>query len=349
MFAQFPFLPEQASGISAEVDHLFLFLFIVTAFFALLVASLVVFFGVRYRRTKKNSVASSHRRYDIPLEIAWTLIPTGLALVMFFWGAKVYVDMATPPGDALLVHITAKQWMWKAQHLGGQREINELHIPAGVPIRLSMTSEDVIHSFFVPAFRTKQDVIPGRYTTEWFTATKPGKYHLFCAEFCGAKHSGMIGYVYVMPRREYETWLRDGAPEGSLASLGEKVFHQYGCANCHYFNGHGRAPNLQGLYGSAVEIQDGGVVRADDAYLRESIVQPAAKIVYGHQNIMPTFATLLNEEQLVQLIEYIKSMGPQTGTEEPSSSGSLPKATGTVPGVGAPGSSSNATSPIKNR
>ncbi|MDQ6677032.1 MAG: cytochrome c oxidase subunit II [Acidobacteriota bacterium] len=349
MFSKFQLLPVQASSVGAEVDHLFLFLLLVTSFFALLIAGLVIFFGIRYRRSAKNPVATSHRPYDIPLEIAWTLIPTGLALVMFVWGAKVYVDMARPPNNALLVYVTAKQWMWKAQHLGGQREINELHIPVGVPVRLTMTSQDVIHSFFVPAFRTKQDVIPGRYTTEWFTATKAGKYHLFCAEFCGAKHSGMIGYIYAMPRREYEAWLTSGASEGSLASYGEKLFHQYGCANCHHFNGHGRGPNLQGVYGSAVEIQGGGVVRADDAYIRESIVQPAAKIVYGHADIMPSFAGLLNEEQLIQLIEYIKSIGPQAEMQEPSTSGSLPKPIGAGAGIGAPGSSSNATSPVKNR
>ncbi len=349
MFAQFPILPQQASNIAGEVDHLFLFIFLVTGFFALLIAGLVIFFGIRYRRTASNPAAASHRAYDIHLEIVWTVIPTGLALIMFVWGAKVYMDQARPPDDALQVYVVAKQWMWKAQHLGGQREINELHIPVGVPVRLTMTSQDVIHSFYVPAFRTKQDVLPGRYTTEWFTATKAGKYHLFCAEFCGAKHSGMIGYIYAMPRREYEAWLTHGAPEGSLASYGEKLFHQYGCANCHHFNRDGRGPDLRGLYGRAVEIEGGATVRADDAYIRESILNPGAKIVYGHQNIMPTFASLLNEEQLIELIEYIKAIGPATGTEEPSSSGSLPKSAGMDKAIGAPGTTGIATSPVKNR
>ncbi len=349
MSSRFAFLPEQASNIAGEVDHLFLFIFVITGFFALLVAGLVIFFGIRYRRTASNPKASSHRGYDIPLEIAWTVIPTGLALLMFVWGAKVYMDQARPPDDALQVYVTAKQWMWKTQHLGGQREINELHIPVGVPVRLTMTSQDVIHSFYIPAFRTKQDVLPGRYTTEWFTATKAGKYHLFCAEFCGAKHSGMIGYIYAMPRRDYEAWLTEGAAEGSLASYGEKLFHQYGCANCHHFDKQGRAPALTNLYGQSVEIQGGGTVRADDAYLRESILNPGAQIVYGYQNIMPVFSGLLNEEQVIQLIQYIKAIGPESGTAEPSSSGSMPKGAGADPAIGQPGATGNATSPVRNR
>ena len=204
--------------------------------------------------------------------------------------------------------------MWKVQHPEGQREINELHLPVGRPVKLTMTSQDVIHSFFVPAFRTKQDVLPGRYTTTWFEATKPGKYHLFCAEYCGTKHSGMIGYIYAMTPTDYQTWLTQGAPEGSLASQGEKYFHQYGCANCHHFDNQGRCPDLRNLYMRPVQISTGQTVTADDSYLRESILDPNAKIVYGfHANIMPNFNGQIPEEQVLALISYIKALGPQAG------------------------------------
>ncbi len=185
------------------------------------------------------------RRDIIPAEIAWTVIPFFIFMGMFAWGAKLYFDIERPPDNAITMYAVGKQWMWKIQHPEGQREINELHIPVGRPVKLTMISQDVIHSFFVPAFRTKQDVLPGRYTTTWFEATQPGKYHLFCAEYCGTKHSGMIGWVYAMSPRDYQTWLTQGAAEGSLASQGEKYFHQFGCANCHHFDGQGRAPNLR--------------------------------------------------------------------------------------------------------
>jgi cytochrome c oxidase subunit 2 len=260
---------------------------------------------------------------------------------MFAYGAKLYFDIERPPDNAITMYAVGKQWMWKVQHPEGQREINQLHIPVGQPIKLVMTSQDVIHSFYVPAFRTKQDVLPGRYTMTWFEAVKPGKYHLFCAEYCGAKHSGMIGYVYAMDRQDYERWLTEGAPEGSLASQGEKYFHQFGCANCHHFRDQGRCPNLLNLFGRRVQTADGGTVVADETYIRESILNPNAKVVAGFQpNVMPNFTGQLSEDQVLALIAYVKALGPAGGTQMPSSSGAAPRTSGSKPAISGPGATS---------
>jgi len=228
--------------------------------------------------------------------------------VIFVWGASVFVAMARPPDDTLNVYVVAKQWMWKFQHLDGQREINELHVPLGRPVKLIMTSEDVIHDLFVPAFRMKADVIPGRYTNIWFQSTKPGRYHLFCAEYCGTRHSGMIGEVVVMGPTEYQTWLSGGAPEGSLASTGAKLFQDLACNTCHRPDAQGRGPVLEGLFGKSVQLLSGETVTVDEAYVRESILTPAAKVAAGFQPIMPAFQGLVSEEQLLGLIEYVKSL-----------------------------------------
>jgi cytochrome c oxidase subunit 2 len=244
---------------------------------------------------------------------------------MFTWGASVFFRERRPPDNALPIYVVAKQWMWKLQHPEGQREINELHIPVGRPVKLTMTSEDVIHSFFVPAFRTKQDVVPGRYTTTWFTAIKPGKYHLFCAEYCGNNHSGMGGWIYVMEPQDYEAWLSGGTPGATLAENGQKLFENLACANCHKSDGTGRCPDLTGLFGKDVKLADGSTVKADEGYIRESILRPEAKIVAGYQPSMPTFQGLVTEEGVLQLIEYVKSLGPNPGA-------------GQAEGLAAPGS-----------
>jgi cytochrome c oxidase subunit 2 len=193
----------------------------------------------------------------------------------------------------------------------GRREINELHIPLGRPIKLTMTSEDVIHSFYVPSFRVKQDVVPGRYSTLWFQPTKTGRYHLFCAEYCGTKHSGMTGWIEVMAPRDYQAWLSGGATTGSLAENGQKLFEDLACGNCHKADGSGRCPTLVNLFGGTVALTGGATVTADEAYIRESILQPAAKVVAGYQPVMPTFQGLVTEEGVLQLVEYIKSLGPK--------------------------------------
>jgi cytochrome c oxidase subunit 2 len=231
--------------------------------------------------------------------------------VIFFWGARIYFDMSRPPDETLNVYVVGKQWMWKVQHADGQREINELHVPVGRAVKLIMTSEDVIHSFFVPAFRMKADVVPGRFTRLWFQATTPGRYHLFCAEYCGTRHHGMRGEIVVMDPSEYQTWLSGDAPEGSLASTGERLFADLACNTCHRPDSRGRGPVLQGLFGKTVQLQNGAVVTVDETYIRESILHPSAQITAGYQPIMPAFQGLVTEEQLLGLIEYVKSLAVQ--------------------------------------
>jgi cytochrome c oxidase subunit 2 len=301
--------PEQASSIAPEVDHLLYFLLAVAVFFSLAIFCSIFYFAIRYRRRSETELPRAIHG-GMALEILWSVIPLGLTMVMFTWGASIYFNESRPPDNALDVYVVGKQWMWKLEHLGGQREINELHIPVGRAVRLTMTSEDAIHSFFVPAFRTKQDAVPGRYTTTWFTPTKAGKYHLFCAEYCGTNHSRMGGWVYVMEPRDYEAWLSGGTSGGSLAENGQKLFDELACGNCHKPDGSGRCPSLTGLFGKTVQLAGGGTVHADEGYIRESILQPQAKIVAGYGPIMPTFQGLVTEEGVTQLIEYIKSLGP---------------------------------------
>jgi cytochrome c oxidase subunit 2 len=307
MLSNLPLLPQEASTVAHDVDAYFYFLVSVSAFFALLIATLLVYFSIRYRR-RTDTDRPRAIEGALHLELLWTLIPFGLTMVMFVWSASIYVKLERPPDDAMQVFVVGKQWMWKLQHIEGQREINELHVPVGRPVKLTMTSEDVIHSFYVPAFRIKQDVLPGRYTTTWFQATKAGKYHLFCTEYCGTQHSGMIGWVIAMEPSEFAAWLSGGAKQ-SLASAGETLFQQLGCASCHLDQGTGRGPVLTGLLGKQVHLSNGATIVADETYVHESILNPQAKIVAGYQPIMPTFKGLVSEEQLLQLIAYIKSKG----------------------------------------
>ena len=301
---------------AGRVDALYLFLVGIAAFFSVLIAGLIVYFAVKFHRRNPSAVGARIHGGMI-LEVTWTLIPFLITMVIFVWGASVYFAMAHPPDETLNIYAVGKQWMWKFQHLDGQREIDELHVPVGRPVKIIATSEDVIHDFFVPAFRVKADVIPGRYVSVWFQPTKPGRYHLFCAEYCGTKHSGMIGQIVVMEPAEYEAWLGGGAAEGSLASAGGKLFADLACNTCHRADAQGRGPMLDGLFGRMVALQSGETVTADEAYIRESILTPSAKIVAGFQPIMPTFQGLVSEEQLLQLIEYVKSLQaqPQVSTK----------------------------------
>jgi cytochrome c oxidase subunit 2 len=278
-----------------------------TAFVSLLIAGLIVYYAVRFRRRSPDAVGERIHG-GMALEIAWTVVPFLITMVIFVWGASVFFAMATPPAETLNIYVVGKQWMWKFQHLDGQREINELHVPVGRNVKLIMTSEDVIHDLFFPAFRVKADVIPGRYVNIWFNATKPGRYHLFCAEYCGTRHSGMIGEVVVMEGHDYQDWLSGGGAEGSLASAGEKLFTDLACNTCHRPDSAGRGPVLQGLFGKTVTTQDGELIVVDEAYIRESILNPSAKIAAGYQPIMPTFQGVVSEEGLLALIEYVKSL-----------------------------------------
>ena len=311
-----PLFPERASTMAIRVDALYLFLIAISVFFSLLIAGLIVYFAIKYRRRAANAVGASIHG-SLLLEIGWSVIPLMICMVIFVWGASVFFAMSRPPDETLNIYVVGKQWMWKFQHLDGQREINELHVPVDRAVKLIMTSEDVIHDVFVPAFRVKADVLPGRYTHIWFQATRPGRYHLFCAEYCGTRHSGMIGQIVVMDPSEYQTWLSGGAPEGSLASTGEKLFQDLACVTCHRADSQGRGPMLQGLFGKPVSLQSGETVVADEAYIRESILRPSAKITAGFQPIMPTFQGLINEEQLLALIEYVKSLRTQPQTPNP--------------------------------
>jgi len=301
-----PLFPERASTMAGRVDALYFFLLALSVFFSILIAGLIVYFAIKYRRRSPDSVGTNIHG-GLLLELTWTVIPLLITMVIFVWGANVFFAMSAPPEETLNIYVVGKQWMWKFQHLDGQREINELHVPLGRAVKLIMTSEDVIHDVFVPAFRVKADVLPGRYTNIWFQATKPGRYHLFCAEYCGTRHSGMIGEVTVMEPSEYQAWLSGGTGEGSLASAGEKLFQDLACVTCHRSDAQGRGPALQGLFGKTVQLQSGETIVADEAYLRESILQPGSRITAGFQPIMPSFQGLVTEDQLLQLIEYIKS------------------------------------------
>ncbi|MEX0881158.1 MAG: cytochrome c oxidase subunit II [Thermoanaerobaculia bacterium] len=302
-----PFFPEEASTFARHVDGLYIFLIAVTAFFSLLIGTLVVVFAIKYHRRSPDEVATEVHESGL-LEIVWTVIPFGLVLVMFAWGISVYFRITRPPANAIDIYVIAKQWMWKLQHTDGHREMNELHVPVGVPVRLTMASEDVIHSFYVPAFRFKRDVVPGRFSTAWFEASKPGKYHLFCAEFCGTRHSNMIGWVYAMKPTDYQAWLAGGSPGESLAAAGAKRFVEHACNTCHGDQPGARGPSLAGLFGKQVPLANGQTVVADESYLRESIVNSQARLVAGYPPIMPTFQGLISEEGLLQLVAYIKSL-----------------------------------------
>jgi cytochrome c oxidase subunit II len=308
MFDNFPLWPVRASTGAGNVDALFVFLLLLTGFVCIAIFIFIVFFALKYR-TRAGHKAEQIEG-SIPLEVTWSVVPLGIFMVIFLWGAVIYFQERTPPRGADEVYVVAKQWMWKLEHEQGQKEINELHVPVGRDVKLIMTSQDVIHSFYVPAFRIKQDVVPGRYTTAWFRATRPGVYHLFCAEYCGTAHSGMIGQVVVLEPAQYQAWLSGGATFGSLAANGESLFQQLGCPTCHRFDIQGRGPNLRGIFDRPVQLEDGRSVVADENYIRESILSPSAKIVSGFKPIMPTFQGLVSEEQLTALVAYIKSLTP---------------------------------------
>src|SRR6476620_8909774 len=231
MFDTFPLWPARASTTAGSVDALFVFLVILSGMVSVAIFTAILVFAIRYRR--RRGVVAEQIEGSTALEITWSVIPLGIFMVISVWGAVIYFKERTPPRGATEVYVVAKQWMWKLQHEEGQREINELHVPVGRDVKMILTSQDVIHSFFVPAFRIKQDVLPGRYTTLWFRATTPGTYHLFCSQYCGTMHSGMIGDVYVMNATDYQAWVTGSAPVGSLAQDGYTLFQQLGCNTCH--------------------------------------------------------------------------------------------------------------------
>jgi cytochrome c oxidase subunit II len=336
----------QASTFAAEVDLIYFFMVALCGVIAFAVVAVMIYLGVRYRRTPENTVGADIHG-STALEIFWSVIPFFIVMFIFAWGTSLYFKLEIPPANSTEVFVTGKQWMWKIQHMNGRREINNLHVPVGEPIKLTMASEDVIHSFYVPAFRTKADVVPGRYSTLWFEATAVGQYHLFCAEYCGTEHSRMIGSVTVMDPAEYESWLTTGnaapieatatgsavqtgtatgaAPVAEAAAggsatpvqIGAKLFQEKACFTCHLSTPGGIGPILANVPGHEIELASGEKVIADDGYLRESILTPMAKVVKGYPPAMPTFQGQLSEEQVMALIAYIKSMANPPGSAAP--------------------------------
>src|SRR5687767_569060 len=311
MWPVFPMTPEQASTLAPRVDQLYWFIIAVTAFFGILVTVLVIYFAAKYRTDDPLKIGARITG-SIPLELAWSLIPFLVSIVIFVWAADVYFDLHRPPDQTLEIYSTGKRWMWKFQHLDGKSEINELHVPIGRAVKVTFTSEDVLHSLYFPAFRVKADAIPGRYSSVWFTATKQGGFHIFCAEYCGTRHSGMIGTVHVMEPTEYQAWL-SGSTEGTLSARGARLFADLACNTCHRSDGTGRGPSLEAKFGTEERLSTGAVVRVDEGYLRESILNPQLKLVAGYQPLMPTFQGLVSEESVMALVEYLKSLQGSRG------------------------------------
>jgi cytochrome c oxidase subunit 2 len=324
MFNNLPLWPPQASTQAANLDALFVFLLMITGITTIAIFIFLILFAVRYRNG--NPDYAPHIEGSNAVELTWTVVPFGIFLVMFVWGAIIYFQERTPPRGSMEIYVVGKQWMWKLQHPEGQREINELHVPVNRDVKLIMTSQDVIHSFFLPALRVKQDVLPGRYTSLWFHATKAGTYHLFCAEYCGTQHSGMIGQLVVMEPADFEKWLSGGGAEGSLSAAGQKLFQELGCVTCHRSDTQGRGPNLVGVYGKPQLLDDGRTVMADENYIRESVLNPGAKVVAGFRPIMPTFQGVVSEEQLLALVAYIKSLQTPEQREPVSNRPAVPPA-----------------------
>lgn len=306
----------QASSFALGVDHLFDALLILCTVVTLGVFIAIVWFSIKYRRgSPADRSGETHR--NLGIELTWTLVPLALFIGIFAWSINVWIEMRTPPSGAMPVYVVAKQWMWKLQHVSGQREINTLHVPLGQPVRLVMTSQDVIHSFYVPAFRIKQDVLPGRYTELWFTATRIGSFALFCAEFCGTDHSRMGGSIVVMPPADFAAWLR-AHPSNGLAAQGAVLFRRFGCSGCHDPRSTVHAPDLNDLYGRTVPLADGSQVRADDRYLHDSIMLPKSQIAAGYAPIMPSYQGRIGEDNVLALLAYLKSRhAPTENADEP--------------------------------
>jgi cytochrome c oxidase subunit 2 len=306
--AQFQFFPEQASKTAGQVDTLLICLILVTGTITLGIAAVMIFFLAKYRK-RVAADRTPPKSGSLPVEVTWSVIPFFIFLGFFGWGAKIYFDESEVPKNAMEVHVIGKQWMWKLEHLQGKREINQLHVPLGQTVKLMMTSEDVIHSFFMPAFRIKEDVLPGRYTTQWFEATRLGTYPIFCAQYCGTNHALMIGQVIVMTPTDFAAWLKTGRETVSVAQRGEQLFHSHGCSGCHAAQAAVRAPLLEGVYGSQVPLADGRIVHADERYLRDCILIPNTQVVAGFDPVMPSFQGRISEDDLFAIITYLKSIG----------------------------------------
>ena len=323
--------PSEASTIAPYTDALYFFLLTITAVGILLVGALVFGFSLRYR-AGRHPVAIQVEGSTL-LEGTWTSIPLALFLVTFVWGALLYFRIYTPPTNSMNIYVVGKQWMWKAEHPGGQHEINALHVPTGRPVQLTMISQDVFHSFSLPDFRVKREVIPGRYSTVWFEATTPGTYHLFCTQYCGTKHSGMIGEITVLSPEDYNKWTQESTSGTSLAQNGERLFASMGCNSCHSGNAAARGPNLAGVYGSRLKLTNGSEVSVNEAYLRDAILNPSQHITAGYAPIMPTYQGQVSEDGLIDLVEYIKGLQNNYRVQQTLTTSESNQAAPTTPGV----------------
>jgi cytochrome c oxidase subunit II len=342
-----PLFPEQASTFAWQVDLLYFYLIAVSVAFSIPIVVAIFVFGIRYREKEKYATPDEMHG-SMVLETVWSIIPFVISMTIFLGGAIVFFNQYTPPDDAMEIYVVGKQWMWKAQHQTGQREINELHVPVGRPVKLTMTTEDVLHDFFIPAFRTKADVVPGRYTYMWFQPTKPGKYHLFCAEYCGLNHSGMGGWIYVMEQRDFDNWLSGNTSGQTPVEQGKDLFqNKLGCASCHAGGAGQRGAKVEGIFNTDVNLVGGQTVKADEQYIRNSILNPGSQVVEGYQPIMPTFKGQVTEEQLNALVAYIKSLTPgaSTGSNASPAAPSSNTMTGTASGSNTAGG--NSMAPVK--
>lgn len=331
-----PLFPDQASSFAWQVDYLYFYLIAISVVFTIPIVAAIFFFAVKYREKEKFATPEEIHG-SMVLETVWSIIPFIISMTIFLGGAIVYFHQYTMPTDTMNVYVVGKQWMWKLQHETGQREINELHIPINTKVKLTITTEDVLHNFAVPAFRTKVDAVPGRFTYLWFEATKPGKYQIYCAEYCGLNHSGMIGWVYAMEPRDFDNWLEGNVAGQTPVEQGRDLFeNKLGCASCHSGGAQQRGAELAGIYNKEVRLVGGQTVIADDEYIRNSILNPGAQIVEGYQPIMPTFKGQITEEQLVALVAYVKSL---SGNAANAPAASKPAAT--APAAPAPAESAN--------
>jgi cytochrome c oxidase subunit 2 len=303
---EFALFPPQASAIAPYMDAFYFFLLLISLVGLVLVGLMVGCFSIMFRKEKNPQ--ATHIEGSTLLEATWTIIPLALFMVCFVWGALLYFRIYNPPTNAMNIYIVGKQWMWKAEHPGGQHEINALHIPVDRDVQLTMISQDVFHSFSIPAFRVKREVIPGRYSTVWFRATQPGTYHLFCTQYCGTLHSSMIGEIVVMRPDDFQKWTAGSTSGQSLAQNGERLYASLGCNSCHSGTAGARGPNLAGIYRSKVTLEGGRTVTADDEFLRGSILNPTTHQMAGYAPIMPTYQGQVSEEGLIDLVEYIKGL-----------------------------------------
>jgi cytochrome c oxidase subunit 2 len=323
--------PAEASTIAPWADALYFFLLLMTVVGVILVGTLLFTFSLQYRR-EKHPVAVQVEGSTL-LEATWTIIPLGIFLVCFVWGALLYFRIYNPPTNAMNIYVVGKQWMWKAEHPGGQHEINALHVPTGRPVQLTMISQDVFHSFSVPDFRVKREVIPGRYTTVWFEATTPGVYHIFCTQYCGTKHSGMIGEVTVLTPEDYQRWTQSSTSGMSLAQNGERLFASMGCNACHNGTAAARGPSLAGVYGSTLQLANGSRSQVNDAYLRDAILNPSQHVTAGYAPIMPTYQGQVSEEGLIDLVEYVKTLQTNYRVQQTLNTSQTDEAAPTTPGM----------------